>query len=417
MFLGLQSVAYQVDDLEKGKEWYSRVFEADPMVEEETFVAFFVGGQGLILRRGSGGKVDAANGAIAYWGVSDINAEFDRLLSFGATEHSSVTELRQGVHLAAVRDPFGNIFGIRGMSGRPDNEAIETKPSRTALWTTLMRAYAAGEEIGEIRGPDTVAEIFLPGDQAAAIRDPEGRQRVKEQDFVIGVYEYVMARTRFFDQCLGSVLREGIDQLVFLGAGFDSRPYRFINEIGRMRVFELDVPPTLDHKKRCLAKAGIAMPEGLQHVPINFNTQSLKEVLDAAGYDPDGKTLFMWEGVTYYLAADAVEDTLAFIKGHSPAGSSVVFDYIALWPGIMEAYGVKELIEFNSRNQSGERGGYFSLEQGTIGDFLSNRGFEIVERQRPADLERNYLTLPDGTLFGNVTGSFRMVQARNKSEG
>ena len=149
----------------------------------------------------------------------------------------------------------------------------------------------------------------------------------------------------------------------------------------------------------------------LTYVPINFNTESIKDALFAAGFDKDKKTLFMWEGVSYYLAADAVDAILEFIKSNSAIGSTVAFDYIAIWPGLFDAYGVKELIEFNKSKQPGESGSTFNIKEGTIESYLSERGFEISVHQNSEELEKNFLTLKDGSLFGHVTGSFRIVQA------
>ena len=55
-----------------------------------------------------GGKA----GVVAYWGVADAEAEFRRLIELGATERSAVQEVGEGIRVATVFDPFGNIFGI-----------------------------------------------------------------------------------------------------------------------------------------------------------------------------------------------------------------------------------------------------------------------------------------------------------------
>jgi methyltransferase (TIGR00027 family) len=60
---------------------------------------------------------------------------------------------------------------------------------------------------------------------------------------------------------------------------------------------------------------------------IDFNTQTLGESLLASGYDEQGKTLFIWQGVTGYLTSEAVDNTLALIAHHSGQGSTVIFDY------------------------------------------------------------------------------------------
>ncbi len=411
MFLDLRSVIYNVDNLQKAKEWYGKVLEADPAIDLPSFVSFNIGkdrlGLNLVDHPSQGN--DSEN--IAYWAVSDINGEYKRLIELGAREQGGIQNMGGGLYLTTVKDPFGNTFGIGGIIGSPDNKAIEEKPSKTALWTTHMRAFSAKEENLKIRGLDNLAKIFLTNEQLQDLQNVNTRQHQKEKYFVIGVYEYVIARTMIFDLIFKQALEQGFEQIVFLGAGYDTRPYRFRELMGSVKIFELDIPLTQEHKKQCLVRADIDIPEQITFVPINFNTESIKDAILSTGFDKNKKTFFIWEGVTFYLGAEAVDDTLEFVRSNTRAGSAIAFDYIALWPGVLDAYGVKELIEFNSKNQSGESGNSFALGEGSIESFLSDRGFEISDHLNSKEIEKNYLTLEDGTLFGHVTGSFRIVKA------
>jgi len=412
MFLNLRSVIYDVEDLQQAKAWYTKVLDADPTIDAPTMVSFSIGSDRLLLNPVSKPVIAKDTGAVAYWAVSDVKAEYKRLIELGAQEDKGIRDIGHGVLLATLKDPFGNTIGIGGTGGTMDNRAIEEKPSETALWTTLMRAFAAGEENEEIRGADTLAEIFLTSETRGALKHIDNRQAFKDKHFVIGVCEYVMARTRLFDHLYRQALqKDGVEQIVLLGAGYDSRPYRFQELSRNIPVFELDILPTQKRKKNCLVEAGINIPPSITYVPINFNTQSIKDALYTADFDPTKQTLFVWEGVTYYLAPDAVDTTLEFIQSNSPAGSQVVFDYIALWPGIFDAYGVKELMQFNASKQSGESGAGFTIEEGKIESFLSARGFKTASHYDTMALENNFLRLKDGNLFGRVTGSFRIVQA------
>lgn len=415
MFLGLRSVIYDVDNLQKAKDWYRKVLGADPSIDQPESVSFNIGNDRLGLKLGPHFPRENDPGNVAYWAVSDIKAEYKRLIELGATDQGGIRNVEGDLYAATLKDPFGNTLGIGGLAGTPDNRAIEEKPSKTALWTTLMRAFSTGEANKNIRGQDHLAEIFLPEKQRLGLRDMKTRQHQKERYFVIGVYEYVMARTIIFDTFFEQALEQGFEQMVFLGAGYDTRPYRFAALLDSVAIFELDIPLTQEHKQRCLAKADVDIPGQINFVSINFNTESIKDALLSAGFDPGKKTFFIWEGVTYYLGATAVDATLEFVRCNSLAGSAIAFDYIALWPGIFDAYGVKELIEFNRKNQSGESGNSFALEEGAIDSFLSERGFEISDHLNSKEIEENYLTFDDGTLLGHVTGSFRIVRAVTKS--
>jgi predicted enzyme related to lactoylglutathione lyase len=113
-FLGLRTVIYHVDDLEKAKAWYASVLGLPPYFDEPFYVGFNVGGFELGLdpdaARGSGGVV-------AYWGVEDADAALERLLGLGARLRSDVQDVGEGVRVATVEDPFGNPFGLIENSG------------------------------------------------------------------------------------------------------------------------------------------------------------------------------------------------------------------------------------------------------------------------------------------------------------
>jgi methyltransferase (TIGR00027 family) len=68
------------------------------------------------------------------------------------------------------------------------------------------------------------------------------------------------------------------------------------------------------------------LPAHVTFLPVDFNTQTLAERLQSSGYDEQGKTLFIWQGVTYFLTAEGVDNTLAFIANRSGPGSSMIFD-------------------------------------------------------------------------------------------
>ena len=129
------------------------------------------------------------------------------------------------------------------------------------------------------------------------------------------------ARTTFFDAALARHLGD-IDQLVILGAGWDTRSYRMPKAI---YCFEVDTPRTQQTKRQVLKKAGLDTTR-ITFVPADFMTEDWLEKLVHAGFDPDKPTFFLWEAVTMYLDREAVESTLRKIAG-TKSGSVVAFDY------------------------------------------------------------------------------------------
>jgi len=111
-FEGLRTLIYHAPDLDKAKAWYSAVLGIQPYFDQPYYVGFNVGGYELALDPDATGTPGGNSGAVAYWGVVDAQAAFDRLISLGAVERSAVQDVGEGIRVATVFDPFGNIFGI-----------------------------------------------------------------------------------------------------------------------------------------------------------------------------------------------------------------------------------------------------------------------------------------------------------------
>src|ERR1700730_5470415 len=106
-FQGLRTVIYAAPDLEKAKTWYASILGIAPYFDQPFYVGFNVGGYELGLDPDSSGT--SGGGAIVYWGVADAGSALEWLLSLGATARTSVREVGEGIKVATVLDPFGNI--------------------------------------------------------------------------------------------------------------------------------------------------------------------------------------------------------------------------------------------------------------------------------------------------------------------
>jgi methyltransferase (TIGR00027 family) len=288
--------------------------------------------------------------------------------------------------------------------------SVEHQPSETALATATMRALAAHDEREEIRGSDYLAEIFLPEDRKAPLRDLKIRQWVMKNKVAPGAYEFMIARTAFFDHVVRDALLRNIPQMVFLGSGYDSRPYRFKELLRETRMFELDARPTQLRKKEVIERSGIPMPDQLTFVPVDFNRDNLKDVLSAAGFSRGERALFVWEGVTYYLPAKVVDNTLGVIRAISPDGSSICFDFASLSTEALSEEGAKKLREHMKSNHPAEPT-KFGIPQGKLGTFLAERGYAMIEHLSASEMEARYLTLRDGSTVGKVPALFSLVHA------
>src|SRR5687768_8454479 len=112
MFLGLRTAIYHVGDIERGKQWYSQVVGIEPYFDQPFYVGYNVSGYELGLQPVESGSRERSDGAVAYWGVENAEAAFERLIELGATAHEPVQDVGEGIKVATVKDPFGNVLGI-----------------------------------------------------------------------------------------------------------------------------------------------------------------------------------------------------------------------------------------------------------------------------------------------------------------
>jgi methyltransferase (TIGR00027 family) len=204
-----------------------------------------------------------------------------------------------------------------------------------------------------------------------------------------GMANWIVGRTRYIDDLVKAEVEQGIRQLVILGAGYDTRAYRLHELEEQVKVIELDHLATLKFK---VAKVKIALksfPKNLAYVPIDFSVDSLEAKLVPKIYDRNLRTLFIWEGVTMYLRAEAVDQTLAFIAGNSGKGSSVVFDYYfeSVVDGTADSMEVKKLRQTAARLREPL---LFGIREDSIGEFLSSRGFDLVQNLSGKSVEDAY---------------------------
>jgi predicted enzyme related to lactoylglutathione lyase len=112
MFQGLRTVIYGVNDLARAKDWYTRALGTPPYFDQPFYVGFSVAGYELGLDPNAAPVSAGSAGVVAYWGVDDIEREVRRLLDLGAREHAPVRDVGEGIQVATVLDPFGNLFGL-----------------------------------------------------------------------------------------------------------------------------------------------------------------------------------------------------------------------------------------------------------------------------------------------------------------
>jgi methyltransferase (TIGR00027 family) len=203
------------------------------------------------------------------------------------------------------------------------------QPSRTAQYNALFRAIENLATTPVLRDPVAAKLLNFPlGWLARAATHPWLRFGIKWYiDYRWpGVRASVIARSAIIDRQCVSALRNGVTQLVILGAGLDTRVHR-IGPFADVIAFEVDHPDTQRSKLARLKSARPSTGCTVRYVPVDFNHSAPDLGLQASGFDNFAQCVIVCEGISNYLDASAVESILRWCS-ERPAGSELLFTYV-----------------------------------------------------------------------------------------
>jgi methyltransferase (TIGR00027 family) len=135
---------------------------------------------------------------------------------------------------------------------------------------------------------------------------------------------YLACRTRFFDDYFVAASADGIEQVVVLAAGLDSRAWRLPWAAGTT-VYEIDQPQVLEFKAATLEAHSAEPIVRYVSVPIDLR-QDWPAALHDAGFDPARPTAWSAEGLLAYLPADGQDRLLEQILQQSAHGSRIAVE-------------------------------------------------------------------------------------------
>jgi len=271
---------------------------------------------------------------------------------------------------------------------KPNREA----PSKMAEGIAMQRFRESSKSEDDRICYDPYAIHFInPEIVEFGIKHPEEAEaRVEAMENQLpGLSSSIIARVRYFDDIVTESIGEGLEQLVILGAGYDTRAYRIEGLDENVKVFEVDHPNTQNFKKEKIIEIFRSLPDHVTYVPIDFETQKLGPVLFENGYNKSVKTLFIMEGLIMYIPPEAVNETLNFIANSSGKGSQIIFDY---YPESVVDGTTARAVGQNIRKfliQLGEPL-QFGIKEGTSEKFLSSYGFSKIQTVTSANYKKAY---------------------------
>jgi methyltransferase (TIGR00027 family) len=266
-------------------------------------------------------------------------------------------------------------------------------PRKMALQIAGLRANETYLPENERMFQDPYAEYFFPDEIREKFKDTAWvkAEQAKHEALLPGVNGAIAARIKFIDDCVLDCLKRHFKQLVIIGAGYDTRPYRIKGVKENMRVFEVDHPMTQEIKTNTISAIFNTLPDHVVFVPMIFGQDRLDHKLFQAGYRPDLKTLFIIEGLLMYIPLQAVESLLAFIARASGAESAFVADFFST--SVVD--GTSPLKEAQTLRQFVQNEGaplQFGIPEKTAETFFKKYGFAIAMHMNAKVCKEKYFT-------------------------
>jgi methyltransferase (TIGR00027 family) len=157
----------------------------------------------------------------------------------------------------------------------------------TALWIAAYRAQ-------ETERTDAVFRDWL----AARLAGARGYHMAATMPHTKAMAFAMVVRTAAIDRLVTAAISQGIDTVINLGAGLDTRPYR-MNLPVSLRWIEVDFPATIQYKNEKLAGEGPVCR--LERIAMDLANESQREMLFCQLGDETRSALVITEGLIPYL--------------------------------------------------------------------------------------------------------------------
>lgn len=278
------------------------------------------------------------------------------------------------------------------------------QPSRTAEYMALFRAVETAERPRRRLFEDSYTIVLLSG----ALKTLAQIAQVPFVGRLVPVFldfgwpctrSSGVVRTRFIDDLVREAIRTGAQQLVLLGAGFDSRAYR-LEEARGISVFEVDHPATQRAKRERLQARFGSLPANIRFVEVDFEKDSLESELAKADFDDKTRAVVVWEGVVSYLTELAVSANLSVLSRLLAPHSRLIFTYVdkAALDGSVAFRGSRRWKSWVRR--SGEPF-IFGFAPATLAETLNAYGFALQSDLSTAEAARRYRASIDRNEAGS----------------
>jgi methyltransferase (TIGR00027 family) len=188
-------------------------------------------------------------------------------------------------------------------------------------------------------------------------------------------------RTKFFDDFFTGAAATGIRQSVILAAGLDSRAYRLDWPAGSV-VYEVDQPQVVTFKTETMASLGAEPTAQRRTVSIDLR-DDWPTALRESGFDATKPSAWSAEGLLMYLPPEAQDRLFDHITELSAPGSRIATEYHPDNGSSMAERGKAMSDRWANIGCDVDLSGlFYEGERNNVTDYLTERGWDVVARNR-----------------------------------
>jgi methyltransferase (TIGR00027 family) len=236
------------------------------------------------------------------------------------------------------------------------------------------------------------------------------RFRVPKQRASDGYFALALAGFRLTDDLVAAAVARGVHQYLILGAGLDSFALRRSDLRPPLRVYELDHPAPQAMKRERVKRALRSWPDGLELVPIDFETTTIDQALATSTFDPGQPSVASWLNSIAYLTEKATVGSLEGLAGVLAPGSQLIFNY----PPAVELTAEQEARRNALRASVASKGEPFRdvYEPARMVAIVEDCGFVVEEHFTEADLATRFYTGRSVGPYPTMPGRVLIVRRR-----
>ena len=267
---------------------------------------------------------------------------------------------------------------------RSHNEYSRTAEG-VALLRTLEQIHPAGRRILN----DPYAAAFLQDPRLNVIVRSRLLSRLMLRFLSLwspGAQEMIALRAKLVDD-LALEMKAQLEQIVILGAGFDTMALRVKDALRTVIVFEVDHPATQAVKHQAFTHVGI--PANVRFIAMDFERGDFIANLRAAGFGSERPSLIIWVGVTCYLTKQAITRAMNQIASLGGRGTRLIFDYIQAEVINGTSHNSEALSKARRMARLGEPW-LFGLTPEQVPDYLASFGFKLIKDYAATELRAGY---------------------------